>query len=86
MNIKFTKHAKERAIQRGATKQEIENVLLAGIESLAKGNKKSKDMVFEYNREWLGKIYPQKKIKVIYVKERNDIIIITVKVFYGEWR
>ena len=43
-------------------------------------------MVFEYGREWLGKTYSQKKVRVIYVEENGEIIVITVKVYYGKWR
>ncbi len=43
-------------------------------------------MIFEYSKEWLGKIYPQKKVKVIFIEEDNEIIVITVKVLYGQWR
>ena len=43
-------------------------------------------MVFEYGREWLGKTYSQKKVRVIYVEENREIIVITVKVYYGKWR
>jgi len=43
-------------------------------------------MIFEYGKEWLGKVYPQKKVVVIYVEENGEIVIITVKVFYGRWR
>lgn len=67
MKFKLIDHAKERAIERGTTEDEIQ-------------------MVFEYGREWLGKTYPQKKVRVIYVEENGEIIVITVKVYYGKWR
>jgi hypothetical protein len=43
-------------------------------------------MTFEYGEYWLGKVYRQKKVVVIYVEENDEIIVITVKVFYGQWR
>lgn len=43
-------------------------------------------MIFTYKEEWLGRIYPQKKIVVIYTEEKGETVVITVKVFYGEWR
>lgn len=43
-------------------------------------------MVFDYEKEWLGKSYPQKKVRVIFVEENGEIVVITVKVYYGKWR
>ena len=86
MRIKFTEHAVERAKQRGASIDEVEEVILRGRSVEAKKGRKAKEMVFDYGKEWLGRDYPQKKIQVIYIEEGDWIIIITVKVFYGHWR
>jgi hypothetical protein len=86
MEIRITEHARERAIERGATREEIIKVLKEGNEVLAKNDRKEKELVFEFNKEWLGKMYPQKKVEVIFVEKENEIIVITVKVFYGTWR
>jgi len=86
VKFRLIEHAKERAAERGATKDEIQRALSAGNEVQAKKGRKSKEMIFEYGREWLGKTYPQKKVRVIYVEESEEIIVITVKVYYGKWR
>lgn len=86
MVIKLTEHAKERGVGRGASLEEIEKVLEDGAEVQVKGGRKAKELVFNYNKEWLGNIYPQKKVKVIYVEENNEFVIITLKVYYGYWR
>lgn len=86
MKFKLIDHAKERAIERGATEDEIQMVFSAGNEVQAKKGRKGKEMVFEYGREWLGKTYSQKKVRLIYVEENGEIIVITVKVYYGKWR
>jgi len=86
MKFKLIEHAKERAIERGATEDEIQMVLSSGNEVQAKKGRKSKEMVFEYGRQWLGKTYSQKKVRAIYVEENGEIIVITVKVYYGKWR
>ena len=51
-----------------------------------KKGRKSKEMVFDYNRDWLGKHYPEKKVKVVYTEEDDQVVVITVKVYYGKWR
>ncbi len=86
MKIEYVEHAKERMVSRGASEGEVEKVLLSGNEISAKKGRKAKEMVFDYGGSWIGKSYPQKKVVVIYVEENNGIIVITVKVFYGQWR
>ncbi len=56
--IRLIEHAKERAIERGATEDEIQRVLSVGNGVQAKKGREDKEMVFEYGREWLGKTYP----------------------------
>ncbi len=86
MAFKLTEHAKERAIERGTTQEEIQMVLSDGKEIQVKEGRKGKEMIFEYGKEWLGKTYPQKKVKIIYIEEDNEVVIITIKVYYGKWR
>lgn len=52
MKFKLIEHAKERAIERGATEDEIQMVFSAGNKIQAKKGRKGKEMVFEYGREW----------------------------------
>ncbi|MBM3119214.1 MAG: DUF4258 domain-containing protein [Chloroflexi bacterium] len=86
MQIKLTEHARERADERGATEDEIRLVLTTGEETKLKKGRKSKEMIFDYNRDWLGKSYPQKKVKAVYTEEDDQVIVITVKVYFGKWR
>ena len=86
MKIKFVEHAKERMKERGASEEEVKEVLLLGANISAKKGRKAKEKIFEYGKEWLGKVYPQKKVMVIYTEENDEIVVITVKVFYGKWR
>lgn len=86
MEIKLIQHARERANERGATEDEIRLVLLGGQKTELKKGRKSKEMVFDYNRDWLGKHYPEKKVKVVYTEEDDQVVVITVKVYYGKWR
>ena len=41
--------------------------------------------IFPFSGERFGRSYDQKKVEVFYAEEGNDIIIITVYVFYGKW-
>ena len=86
MRIRLVEHAKERANERGASADEISMVLLKGHEIEVKKGRRGKELIFDYNREWLGKHYSQKKVKVVYVEESDEMVVITVKVYYGIWR
>lgn len=86
MKIRLTEHARERADERGTTEDEIAMVLSGGQETPLKKGRKSKEMVFDYDKDWLGKHYPQKKVKVVYTEEDDQTVVITVKVYYGKWR
>ena len=85
MKVIVEPHTLKRANERGATELEIIDVVENGIERNAKKNRFAKAKVFDYNRMWNNKQYKQKKIEVIYTIENNNIITITVYVFYGKW-
>jgi len=33
-----------------------------------------------------GKVVSSKKVEVVFVEEGEDVVVITVKVYYGDWR
>ena len=84
MKIRFVEHVKERMVESWATKEKVKTVLILGIEIPAKKGRKAKEMIFEYGREWLAEVYPQEKVVVMYIEEDKEIVVITIKVFYGE--
>ena len=86
MEIKIEPHTLERAEERGASIAEIEDVLTNGVSVPAKGDRQMKARVYLFQQERLGKYYEQKRIEVIYVVEENQLVTVTVYVFYGEWK
>ena len=50
MKIQIDPHTIERAAERGASIDEINEVLVSGKVNLAKAGRKSKSKVFEFNR------------------------------------
>ena len=85
MNIQIDPHTLERAAERGASEEEIRDVLISGIGLLAKQGRLAKTKVYEYKQTRLGKYYEQKRIEVFYIEEYGKIITVTVYVFYGKW-
>jgi len=86
MKIRLVEHARERVHERGTTEEEISMVLSKGERVEVKKGRKGMELVFDYDQEWLGKHYLQKKVKVVYVEEGDEVVVITVKVYYGMWR
>jgi len=85
MIIKIDPHTLERAEERGATPEEIEDVIRTGFPIAATSGREGRAKMYDFERERLGKTYKQKRVEVIYAVERDAIITVTVYVFYGEW-
>jgi hypothetical protein len=85
MSIQIDPHTLERAEERGTNKAEIEDVINTGFAVPAEYGRIGKGKVFEYQKERHNKYYEQKRVEVFYVIEGNNIITVTVYVFYGKW-
>ena len=86
MKIIIEPHTLIRAEERGASENEILEVLTKGTDEVAKKSRFRKSSIFDFNSERLGKYYEQKKIDVIFVIEHDNIITVTVYVYYGKWK
>ncbi|MEW6170723.1 MAG: hypothetical protein AB1472_04115 [Candidatus Omnitrophota bacterium] len=78
----MSSHAKIRSVSRGASEGEIIETIKTSVWQKAELNKLScfKDFVFE--NTWNNKFYKVKQIKPIFIEEENQIIVITVYVYY----
>lgn len=85
MEIQIDLHTLERAEERGATEEEIKDVILAGFAITAKYGKIGRAKVYEFKQNRLNKYYEQKRVEVFYTIEGDKIITVTVYVFYGKW-
>ena len=83
--IEFSKHTLERAEERGATKKEIEDTIQSGEDYPAKNGRKGKEKVFDYDKEWNGKYYAEKLVRVIFVVYEKIISTVTVIVRFGKF-
>ncbi|MBA3675006.1 MAG: DUF4258 domain-containing protein [Chitinophagaceae bacterium] len=86
MQIIIDEHAKVRAEERGVSVDEILDILNSAIPTVARNNRSAKEKVYIYNKEWNGKVYTHKQVKVIYIVESSTIIVITVVVKYGTFK
>ena len=85
MDIQIDPHTLERAEQRGASEEEIRDVIETGFLIPAKYRRVGKAKISEFNREWRGQYYQQKRVEVFYTIAGSSIVTVTVYVFYGQW-
>jgi radical SAM superfamily enzyme YgiQ (UPF0313 family) len=78
-------HARRRMPERGVSEDEVREVLARGRPAEARGGRQAVELVFPYNSFWQGRFYEQKKVKIIYVEEGADQIVIIVYAYYGGW-
>jgi hypothetical protein len=85
MKIQIDPHTLERSHERGASEEEIKDIIETGSVIPAKHGRKGKTKVYEFKKERHGRYYEQKRIEVFYIIEDDSIITVTVYVFYGKW-
>jgi hypothetical protein len=86
MNIQIDAHTLARAEERGASADEIRDVIVAGTSIIpAKYGRLGKTKTYEFKKNRLGKYYEHKKVEVFFVVEGDVIVTVTAYVFYGKW-
>ena len=83
-NVFFTVHALERALERGASRAEIADVLATGFSIPAHSGRRGKAKVYGFQELRNGVEYPQKRVEVYYVDAGDALFAVTVYVFYGK--
>lgn len=85
MQIQIEPHTLQRAIERGASENEIKDTLTKGVNIFGKSGRLGKSKAFSFEAFRNGKYYEEKKLEVYYVIEQQIIITVTVYVFYGKF-
>ena len=85
MKIRIDPHALARMPLRGVSADEVAEVLRLGEEGEARGERHAKQMVFAHEKLWAGRHYDQKKVKVVYMIQEDEIVVVTVLAYYGRW-
>jgi hypothetical protein len=85
MAVQIDPHTLERAEERGASEDEIRDVILTGSPIPAKHGRRAKAKVYAFGRVRHGRRYDEKRVEVIYTEQGRDIVTVTVYVFYGRW-
>lgn len=85
MEIRIDPHTLKRAEERGASEEEIKDVINTGFPVPGKHGRMGKAKIYDFRRKRHGKYYQQKRVEVFYTIEGDAIITVTVYVFYGKW-
>lgn len=85
MEIQIDPHTLERAEERGASEEEIRDVINTGTAILARYGRMGKAKTYDFKQQRHGRYYDQKKVEVFYTVEGDVIVTVTVYVFYGKW-
>lgn len=80
--IRLTAHAKEQAIERGASLYEIEISIQNGVPEEAKNARKMYRYNFQFNSNWQDTFYQIKQVAPVVKEEAEEIVVITVYTFY----
>jgi hypothetical protein len=80
--IKFSQHAKEQLSYRGATEKEIIETIKTIPWQPAELGRLECRKDFKFDRKWNKKYYKTKQVRPIFVEEENEIVVITVYIYY----
>ena len=80
--IRLSGHARERIASRGATPEEVADTIHTAHRKPAEGGRLECQKDYSYGREWNGKIYGTKRVRPIFADETNEILVVTVYVYY----
>jgi hypothetical protein len=69
-------------LRRGASEYEITNSIRTAEWQPAESGRLECKKDFPFGQSWNGKLYKTKQIRPIFVEEENEIVIVTVYVYY----
>jgi hypothetical protein len=80
--LRLSQHAKEQTERRGCSEGEIrETIQTSQWEKVELGRLQCKKD-FTFNKIWNDKEYKTKQVKPIFTEEKNEIVVVTVYVYY----
>ncbi len=80
--IRLSRHARVNMEYRGATEQEIIEAIQTAPWTPAEMGRLECRKDYLYEQEWNGKHYSTKQVRSIFVEKENEIVVVTVYVYY----
>lgn len=80
--IRLSGHAKDQLRFRGATEQEVTTAIRNEPWGPAEPGRLECKKAFQFDSEWNKKPYATKQVRPIFVEEKDEIVVVTVYVYY----
>ena len=80
--IRISGHAREMMPRRGASESEIANSIRSCEWQPAESGRLECKKNFPFGQTWNGKVYGTKQVRPIFVNETDEIVVITVYVYF----
>jgi hypothetical protein len=80
--IRFTQHAREQCVERGANEEEVRQAILYGSRETAKNDRILCRYNFSFGQSWNGKRYQIKQVAPVIKETATETIVITVYTFF----
>lgn len=80
--INLSGHARQQMQFRGASEQEVAEAIRSGGWQPAGRGRFECRKEFPFNSIWNKKVYATKQVRPVFVEEANEIVVITVYVYY----
>jgi hypothetical protein len=78
----FSHHVLQRMVERGATRQKVEEAIRRGRQVSAREGKIAFRLNMRYQSLWKGKYYGTKQVMPIVAEEADRFVVVTVLTFY----
>jgi len=80
--VRLTTHARLQCAERGTNQPEVEQAVREGTQEPAKRGRMLCRFNFTFNSSWQDNCYAVKQVAPIIKEEAEEIVVITVYVFY----
>ena len=80
--IRLTRHAKAHLTRRGTTEGELVETVRHSQWKPARSGRLECRKDFYYGKDWNGRRYDTKQVRPIFIEEKNEVVVITIYVYY----
>ncbi len=80
--VRLSRHARGQLPFRGATEQEVIQAIRTAAWGPAESGRLDCRKDFQFGSTWHGKPYATKQVRPIFVNEPDEIVVVTVYVYY----
>ena len=81
-SVRLSGHARDQLERRGGTEQEVDKAIRTEMWQSAELGRLECRKDFVFNTDWNRKYYATKQVRPIFVEEADEIVVITVYVYY----